>query len=198
MTSQLPACARMDLPPAVSAVPARAAACVAAVAPVGASGPLAASGPEIGPQTGAGPLRVLVTGSRRWTDAAAIETALLDCWHDALELGAPGIVVVHGAAEGADTDADRWALRHEGQGVGRDPRPADWTGPCPPECRPGHRKRRRDGSEFCPTAGHRRNQAMVDAGAAVALAFQVGQSSGTADCIRRAEAAGIPVRRWSA
>lgn len=139
------------------------------------------------------PLRVLVTGSRAWPDASAIETALLDCWHDALQLGAPGIVVVHGAARGADRMAGQWAAR---AGLPWEAIPADWEH-CAEDCPPGHRQER-GGREWCPTAGHRRNQAMVDAGAAVCLAFQVGESTGTADCIRRAEAAGIPVRRWEA
>lgn len=163
----------------------------------GSQGRAAASGGPESPQTpadGPEPLRVLVTGSRSWPDKRTIEAALLDCWHDATQLGAPGIVVVHGAAKGADRMAAQWAARH---GQSLDPVPAGWDW-CVPDCPPGHRQQRRDGAEYCPTAGHRRNQAMVDAGASVCLAFQVGGSTGTADCIRRAEAAGIPVRRFTA
>lgn len=141
--------------------------------------------------------RVIVTGSRVWSDADAIGAALLEAWHDACQVGHDGIVVVHGAAPGADSLADLWAIGHRGLGVDRDPYPADWSqcGPeCRPECRPGHRRERRGGGEYCPTAGHRRNQAMVDAGALLCLAFPIGESTGTRDCMRRAVAAGIPVR----
>jgi hypothetical protein len=37
---------------------------------------------------------------------------------------------------------------------------------------------------------------MVDAGPQLVLAFRVGQSTGTGDCIARAEKAGIPVRQY--
>lgn len=140
-----------------------------------------------------GLLRVLVTGSRSWTDTEVIGAALSDCWRDAVQLGADGITVVHGGASGADRIADLWAIRFRGSGVLREPVPADWPS-CAAGCRPGHRRRRWDGSEYCPTAGHRRNQAMVDRGAAVALAFPLGASTGTRDCMRRAERAGIEVR----
>lgn len=140
-----------------------------------------------------GLLRVLVTGSRAWTDGRVLGDALLDCWHDAVQLGADGITVVHGAADGADSLADLWAVGHRGLGVLREPTSADWLS-CAAGCRPGHRRLRRDGSEYCPTAGHRRNQLMVDRGAAVCLAFPLGKSSGTWDCARRAEVAGIWVR----
>jgi hypothetical protein len=140
-----------------------------------------------------GLLRVLVTGSRRWTDAEALHAALLECWYDAMELGADDITVVHGAAPGADTLADLWAIAHQGLGVLVERHPADWSA-CAADCGPGHRRRRRDGSEYCPTAGHRRNQLMVDLGAAVCVALPLPGSSGTWDCVRRAELAGIDVR----
>lgn len=144
-----------------------------------------------------GSLLVLVTGSRTWTDRETVHAALLDTWHDALQDGHPGITVVHGAAPGADSIADQWARHHQQHGVERDPRPADWEGPCGAYCQPGHRKARRDGTSYCPFAGHRRNQQMIDLGPAVVLAFQRDGSTGTADCIRRAETAGLPVRRWT-
>jgi hypothetical protein len=144
-----------------------------------------------------GLLRVLVTGSRAWTDSQALGDALLDCWHDAVQLGADGITVVHGAADGADSLADLWAVGHRGLGVLREPTPADWP-LCAAECRPEHRRLRRDGSEYCPTAGHRRNQLMVDRGAAVCVGFWRAPGTGTLDCLRRAERAGIPVRRIDA
>ena len=141
-------------------------------------------------------LRVLVTGSRRWTAGGVLGDALLECWHDALQLGADGITVVHGAAPGADSLADLWAVANQGLGVIAEPHPAVWE-VCAAECLPGHRRPRRDGSEYCPTAGHRRNQVMVDLGAAVCLGFPLGRAAGTRDCMRRAWSAGIQVRMFA-
>ncbi|MDJ0342205.1 hypothetical protein QMK19_03265 [Streptomyces sp. H10-C2] len=139
---------------------------------------------------------VLGLGSRAWTDTTTIHDALLETWHDARQDGYAGIDIIEGTAPGADTIIGDWAKAHLEEGIGHDPVPAEWD-LCGPDCRPGHRRTRRDNSEFCPTAGHRRNQVMVDRAPLVALVFQVGESTGTADCLRRIEAAGIPYRRWS-
>ncbi|MEU7240256.1 DUF2493 domain-containing protein [Streptomyces sparsogenes] len=142
-------------------------------------------------------LRVLVTGSRTWTDTDTIHNALVAAWTDAVEADYDGITVIHGGAAGADTIADQWARAHRSDGVQVKKYDADWEGPCTDTCPPNHRKARRDGTEYCPFAGHRRNQQMVDT-APVVLAFQRAGSTGTADCIRRAEKAGALVRRWTA
>lgn len=121
--------------------------------------------------------RVLVTGSRSWDAADVVASALLDVWHDAVQDGSPGIVVVHGACpRGADAIAAAWC---EVQGVPVEPHPADWAGL-------GRR------------AGPVRNAAMVEAGASVCLAFIRGGSRGASHTAGLAEAAGIPVRRWTA
>lgn len=136
--------------------------------------------------------RILVTGSRSWSDSEHLANALLDTWHDATQNGFDSIAIVHGAADGADTLADLWA---RGNGLDFERHKATWEdcGPdCPPE--PGHRKTNRRGTEYCPTAGHRRNQKMVDAGADLVVAFPLGRSTGTRDCMRRAEKAGLAVR----
>lgn len=144
-----------------------------------------------------------LTGSRTYPDRARLEETLLEAWHDALQDGYTGIELVQGCAEGADTIGRDWAI-HNGIPV-RD-RPADWEAPCEPGCKPGHRRTRRDGTTFCPQAGHRRNQGMVDELPVMFVAAPTycalprcsharrHYSHGTADCIRRAEAAGIPVR----
>jgi hypothetical protein len=128
--------------------------------------------------------RLLISGSRRHTDIELIRAVLVCAGR---RLGRD-TVLVHGAATGVDTIAagiwERWALPVE-------PHPADW-GRCIPACPPLHRKVRRDGDSWCPTAGSRRNQAMVDAGADLMLALPFGPSAGTRDCARRAHAAGIP------
>ncbi|MCX4751732.1 DUF2493 domain-containing protein [Kitasatospora sp. NBC_01287] len=117
--------------------------------------------------------RVLVTGSRSWPDAAAVEAALLEAWHDALQAGHDGIVVVHGGCPtGADRLAWEWAAARD---VMVEVHVAGWA-------------------QHGRAAGPLRNQAMVAAGAVVCLAFPLGRSVGTRDCMRRAAAAGIPVR----
>ncbi|MGY5127376.1 DUF2493 domain-containing protein [Streptomyces nigrescens] len=138
--------------------------------------------------------RILVTGSRSWSDSEHLANVLLDTWHDATQNGYDSIVIVHGAADGADTLADLWA---RGQGLDVETHPADWDH-CGPDCPPGHLKTRARGGEYCPTAGPRRNQRMVDAGADLVVAFPLGRSTGTRDCMRRAEKAGLPVRHVAA
>lgn len=132
--------------------------------------------------------RILITGSRRWTDIAIVKAALARAVAEH-----PGpVVVVHGDARGADQLAalvasstwphitiERW--------------PADWSGTCRPVCKPGHRRFRPGGGDYCPAAGAYRNAEMVAAGADLCLAFPLGKSPGTRDCMRRAEAAGIQV-----
>jgi hypothetical protein len=119
----------------------------------------------------------------------------MDVWHDATQLGYDGILLMHGDCEdGADALGDLWAA---GNGVPRDPHPADWPGPCAADCRPGHRRTSR-GRDYCPVAGHRRNQEMVDLEPVLFVAAHHQNSNGTADCIRRATKAGIPVRRITA
>jgi hypothetical protein len=135
---------------------------------------------------------ILLTSSRKWPDPQFLEDTLLDVWHDALQDGYDGIELMHGTAEGGDTIGDAWAIRHD---VPRRRRPADWNGPCAPTCPPGHRRINRRGLEYCPLAGHRRNQGMVDEGPLLCVAASYQNSSGTADCMRRAKKAGIPVLR---
>ncbi len=106
-------------------------------------------------------MRILVTGSRFWTQKDVIRQALA---------AAPaGSTVVHGAARGADRLADAVAKE---LGFTPEPYPADWT---------GLKKR----------AGSVRNQKMVDLGADVCLAFPGPESKGTWDCVKKARAAGI-------
>lgn len=131
-----------------------------------------------------------LTGPRRWKHVHLLEDTLLCVWHDALQVGYDGIELMHGCAEGADTIGDQWARRN---GILVRERPADWEGPCGTECHPGHRRLNRRGTEYCPLAGHRRNQGMVDEGPKLFVAASYRKSCGTADCARRARKAGIPV-----
>lgn len=117
-----------------------------------------------------------------WTDRNTIHRAIIDTVADlgahlirSAEPGGPTpgvtVTVIHGGARGADQLAGDLARR---AGFTVEPHPADWVA----------RGR---------AAGPIRNQAMVDAGADICLAFPIGPSPGTRDCARRAAAAGIPV-----
>lgn len=137
--------------------------------------------------TSAQPARVLFTGSRTLTDPRLIRPPLTTVRHRF-----PTATLVHGAAEGADRIAARiwtaWGLPTEAH-------PADWTGPCTPDCPTGHRRQRRNGTGYCPQAGLRRNRAMVTTGAHACLALIQHHSRGATHCATLAEQAGIPTWR---
>ncbi|MGW8702883.1 DUF2493 domain-containing protein [Streptomyces eurythermus] len=121
------------------------------------------------------PYRILVTGSRTWADAGAVQTALARA-AESVPAGRE-LVVVHGdCPRGADAMADLWARQY---GAAIERHPADWQ---------------RHGK----AAGPRRNSAMVDLGADLVLAFIRDGSRGATHCALLAEQAGIPVRRFTA
>ncbi|APQ42224.1 DprA-like DNA processing chain A [Mycobacterium phage MrMagoo] len=132
--------------------------------------------------------RVLITGSRDWADHHAVEFALRN------ELEGHGeILILNGMCpSGADFHAHRWYLNHSSKWVAEKEFPADWGRDCTGSCY--HKPRFKNGQRYCPIAGHLRNQAMVDFGADVCLAFPLKDSRGTYDCMKRAKKADIPVR----
>lgn len=140
--------------------------------------------------------RVLITGSRLWTDRIKLSNAMnLEMLHpDA----ANGLTIVNGmAGEGADLMVHEWFMTyHLNPWVHEEEHHADWERACDASCY--HRPRFKNGRPYCPMAGHLRNQEMVDTGADICLAFPVGtkaskRSRGTWDCMDRAKRAGIVV-----
>ncbi|MDP9798313.1 hypothetical protein J2S43_006825 [Catenuloplanes nepalensis] len=115
------------------------------------------------------PFRVLLTGSRAWTDAAGI-TAVLD---RLLRCHGPALTVVHGACvRGADAIAESWCRRNH---VAVERYPADWSA--------GRR------------AGPARNAAMVATRPDLCIAFIRDASPGATGCADLAEQNGIPTLR---
>lgn len=109
-------------------------------------------------------MRVLVCGSRRWTDGRRIAAHLATL--------PMGTTVVVGGAVGADHLAAREA---HGLGLKVEVHAADWA-------RHGRR------------AGVLRNLEMLDSGVDLVLAFWDGVSKGTQHTISEARNRGIPVR----
>jgi len=121
-------------------------------------------------------MRILVTGSRVWPDSKEVQARIVQVIVN--QPYGTHVVVVHGdCPTGADRAAREFLDDIEKQNldyISQETHPADWN---------KHGK----------AAGPLRNQEMVDLGADVCLAFPLGESRGTRDCMRRAEAAGIPV-----
>ena len=106
-------------------------------------------------------MRVIVCGGRDYDDERTVDAVM-----SALDLDC---TVVAGSAPGADTLAVAW--RKE-RGLSHEEFPADW---------------RKHGK----AAGPIRNQAMLDAGADLVIAFPGGR--GTADMVSKAREAGVTV-----
>lgn len=118
-----------------------------------------------------GDMRILITGSRDWTDVHTILDALLT------EVDGGPVTIVHGACPtGADSTADRLGKVY---GVTVERHPADWK---------THGKR----------AGFVRNAEMVALGADVCLAFIKNGSKGATMTADLAEKAGIRTVRFTA
>jgi len=111
------------------------------------------------------PPRVLLTGSRRWSDWEAV--------NDPLQEFPEGTVVIHGGAKGLDSIAEQLACA---LGFKTEVYEAEW-----------------DLRGL--SAGPTRNQEMLDKGKPTeVLAFPLPDSKGTIDMIKRAWRAGLPVR----
>lgn len=111
--------------------------------------------------------RLLITGSRTWSDVAVIEREFeVVAKHEG-----SAVVLVSGGAKGADTLCEQIAERH-GWVVER--HLPDWS--------VGKR------------AGFDRNRKMVDLGADMCLAFIKDDSAGASQCSRIAKEAQIPTR----
>lgn len=116
-------------------------------------------------------MRILVTGSRTWTDEFRVRFELRKAGAAYLP---SSITIVHGGCpSGADAMADRFAADHN---LSVERNPANW--------------------ERGRQAGFIRNAEMVRAGADLCLAFIRQGSRGASHCADLAEKAGIPVRRF--
>jgi hypothetical protein len=116
--------------------------------------------------------RILVTGSRDWTDWGVIYRALVQAWDEVQRDGRAVLVQGECHLGGADLIAKQiW----ESWGLPVESHPAE-MGP------DGH------------VLGPKRNAHMVSLGADLCLAFPLPSSRGTRNCMRLAREAGIPVR----
>lgn len=119
--------------------------------------------------------RILVTGSRDWTDHDTITRALVES--ASVVPADRTITIVHGACpRGADAMADRVAAHYEWD-VER--HPAEWE-------------------RFGKPAGFIRNRVMVESGVDECLAFIKNQSRGATHCADLAQVFGVPVTRFLA
>lgn len=122
-------------------------------------------------------MRLLVCGGRDFSDRESLFKAIdaLVPWHEPDADGntlPKGVTIISGGARGADRLAEDWAAINW---TNLEVYNADWN---------AHGR----------AAGPVRNQRMLDVGKPDAVLAAPG-GSGTADMVRRAEAAGIPVHR---
>jgi hypothetical protein len=114
-------------------------------------------------------MKILVCGGRDYTGIRKLFTVLNEC---ITNYPPPNTLeIVQGGAKGADFLAKCWA---SALGINHTEFPADWK-------------------RYGKAAGAVRNQAMLDYGPDLVIAFPGG--TGTADMVRRAEAAGIKVQK---
>lgn len=130
-------------------------------------------------------VRIGVTGPRQWTDREAIELLFFSLYEDTLDQGEQ-VTLIEGEAKGFDL-----LCRSVGEMLG-------WV------IEPYAVKTLYDDNgKFDPSAGHKRNQRMVDTGADYGIAgimqcrkpehsnWSAHPTHGTQDCINRVRRAGI-------
>ena len=110
-------------------------------------------------------MRILITGSRNF-DNFKLMKYILNFFKEEKD-----ITLIHGDCRGADKIAGYIGKR---LGFNIEAHPADWD-------------------KYGKKAGPIRNTEMVDSGTDLVLAFPIGNSYGTKDCIRKAEQRGIPI-----
>ena len=138
--------------------------------------------------------RILMTGSRDWTNREIAREALL-AGLTILDAPPAETTLIHGGAKGADLLLADIATRLK---MPTEEHLAKWEEHSA-DCPPAHQ-----GADKCKMAGHRRNAVMVATGADLCLAFpthgytlapgasRTGTSRGTWSCAEKARAAGIP------
>lgn len=117
-------------------------------------------------------MRILITGSRQWTDRVRLESIL---WYESTILHPQRpFTVVHGdCPRGADRMTRDWCEKHPS--ITQEKHSANWD-------------------QFGKSAGFRRNAEMVNLGADLCIAFvTLPRTKGTDHTISLAVAAGIPV-----
>ena len=119
-------------------------------------------------------MKVLVTGSRLWRADSTIQKSKIYKVLDELHRDQPITLLITGAEPlGADRCAGDWAHK---MGVPLAEYPAEWN-------------------RYGKSAGPLRNQWMLDFSAPdLVVAFPADAGRGTQDMMRRAEAAGVPVK----
>ncbi len=135
-------------------------------------------------------MRLLICGSRDWTETAIVRALIRGCFPNG---PSQNDRLIEGCCE---TGADKIGHDYLGDNVGFHMHfPAEWE-KCGSECPPGgHARRNARGILYCPGAGPRRNQKMIDEGQPdVVLAFtnDLKKSKGTKDMVQKAKSAGIP------
>lgn len=116
-------------------------------------------------------MRLLVTGSRDFHDEFLMRHELEAVKLYSEQVGVK-VTLVHGAARGADTLAEKIAADF---GWDIESHPADWD-------------------KFGKRAGYVRNQEMLDSGIDMCLAFPLGESKGTRMMIKLVEKADLPLK----
>lgn len=110
-------------------------------------------------------MRILITGSRDF-DNFELMKYILNFFKEEKD-----VTLIHGDCRGADKIA---GYIGKSLGFNIEAHPADWD-------------------KYGKKAGPIRNTEMVDSGADLVLAFPIGNSYRTKDCIRKAEQRGIPI-----
>lgn len=126
-------------------------------------------------------MRALVCGSRKWRDRGFVWLRL-----DSIHHKTPISTLISGKAKGVDTYAEEWAIE---RGVEFLPFEPDWDDLSHPDA---VIRTHPNGTAYDARAGNRRNTRMLVEGKPdKVIAFRGG--AGTADMIRQAKAAGVPV-----